>query len=160
MIGKDLHEVFPKEKADYFLENIRRALRDDRMHRLEYSLQIDGAEPSFEGSISPLSKDSVMWIARDTTEQREAAQALIKTEERLQQSQKMEAMGTLAGGVAHDFNNLLTVILGNAEIAFGKLPIADPVRLRLAEVEKAARRAAVLTGQLLAFSRRQPIERR
>src|SRR5258706_11861392 len=99
MIGKDLHEVFPKEKADYFLENIRRALRDDRMHRLEYSLQIDGAETSFEGSISPLSKDSVMWIARDTTEQREAAQALIKTEDRLQQSQNMEAMGTLAGGV-------------------------------------------------------------
>jgi two-component system, cell cycle sensor histidine kinase and response regulator CckA len=160
VIGKTLHEVFPKEEADYFREHIRRALRDDRMHRVEYSLQIDGVASSFEGSVSPLSKDSVMWIARDITEQREAAQALIKTEERLQQSQKMEAMGTLAGGVAHDFNNLLTVILGNTEIAFEKLSIADPVRPRLAEVEKAARRAAVLTGQLLAFSRRQPIQRR
>jgi signal transduction histidine kinase len=78
----------------------------------------------------------------------------------LQQSQKMEAIGNLAGGVAHDFNNLLTVILGNTELAFNKLHEADPVRPRLVEVEKAAKRAAVLTRQLLAFGRRQQMERR
>ncbi|HSS22412.1 MAG TPA: ATP-binding protein [Pyrinomonadaceae bacterium] len=79
---------------------------------------------------------------------------------RLQQSQKMEAIGTLAGGVAHDFNNLLTVILGNTELAVKKLTADNPLRPRLAEVEKAARRAAILTRQLLAFSRRQQLERR
>lgn len=79
---------------------------------------------------------------------------------RLQQSQKMEAIGTLAGGVAHDFNNLLMVIIGNTDLAFKKSPETDPVRPRLAEIDKAAKRAAVLTRQLLAFGRRQQMERR
>src|SRR6185295_16146179 len=79
---------------------------------------------------------------------------------RLQQSQKMEAIGTLAGGVAHDFNNLLTVIIGNTDLAFKKSPETDPVRPRLLEIDKAAKRAAVLTRQLLAFSRQQQMERR
>jgi PAS domain S-box-containing protein len=79
---------------------------------------------------------------------------------RLQQSQKMEAIGTLAGGVAHDFNNLLMVIIGNTDLAFKKSAETDPVRSRLAEIDKAAKRAAVLTRQLLAFGRRQQMERR
>jgi PAS domain S-box-containing protein len=81
-------------------------------------------------------------------------------EEQLRLSQKMESIGTLAGGVAHDFNNLLTAILGHTQIAARKLPPGDPVQSHLLEVEKAGNRATALTRQLLAFSRRQRLERK
>jgi PAS domain S-box-containing protein len=90
-------------------------------------------------------------ITRDMTERR-------AMQEQLQQSQKMEAIGQLTGGVAHDFNNLLTVILGNLDRVGRQLPNLDAtLRSSLEQVTRAAQRAATLTSQLLAFSRRQPL---
>ncbi len=77
----------------------------------------------------------------------------------LSQSQKMEALGTLAGGVAHDFNNILAAILGNAELARQDLPRDAPARESLHEISTAARRGRELVRQILAFSRQQPAER-
>ena len=78
-------------------------------------------------------------------------------EEALRQSQKMEAIGQLTGGVAHDFNNLLTIILGNLENLEHRLPPDDTLQRHIAAAARGATRAAALTNRLLAFSRRQPL---
>jgi PAS domain S-box-containing protein len=97
----------------------------------------------------------VYGIYRDVSARKGAEQALAESEEQLRQAQRMEAVGRLAGGVAHDFNNLLTVIQGHAQLLLDGLGVADPRREDAEEVWRSAKRAAALTRQLLAFSRKQ-----
>ncbi len=97
----------------------------------------------------------VLGVARDISSWKDAQEALVESEDRLRRAQRLEAVGQLAGGIAHDFNNLLTVIIGNVELIARELPPRDELRGQIEEVSKAARRAASLTRQLLAFSRKQ-----
>jgi signal transduction histidine kinase/ActR/RegA family two-component response regulator len=91
-------------------------------------------------------------------ERKEADDALNRAEEQLRQALKMEAVGKLAGGVAHDFNNLLTVILGRCTILLPRLQEGTPVHRGVALIHQTAQRAAALTRQLLAFSRKQVLK--
>ena len=100
----------------------------------------------------------ILGVGRNITERKKAEKEKAELQQQLQQSQKMEAIGRLAGGIAHDFNNLLTVIKGYCDLALMGLREEGPLRRAIDEINKAGDRAATLTHQLLAFSRRQILE--
>ena len=123
----------------------------------------DGEQIWVEGSNATIELPSgpvVFSILRDVTERKRSEEKRSSLEEQLWQAQKLESIGRLAGGIAHDFNNLLTVINGYSQLLLAKLSPGDPLRASLAEIYKAGDRAAGLTRQLLAFSRKQVLQPR
>lgn len=118
------------------------------------ALRADGEEFPIEASISQIEvagQPLFTVILRDITERKQL-------EDQFRQAQKMEAIGRLAGGVAHDFNNMLTAIIGYSQLVLAQLDEASPQRHDIEEIERAGQRAAGLTAQLLAFSRKQVLQ--
>lgn len=138
-------------------ESIRACLADERPHEMEFrSIRPDGSIRWLSGRGQLVYDDArkpirIIGTVQDITERKEL-------EAQFLQSQKMESVGRLAGGVAHDFNNLLSVILGWTGMALADLPPEHPIRESLEEVVRAGEGAASLTKQLLAFSRQQVVE--
>lgn len=160
-IGKTHLELgFPEDLCALWAEAIDGVFETAEPHRIDFSMP-DGTvfdwqltpEISSEGSVS-----AVITSARDITKRKKAEEDRARLEDQLRQSQKMESIGRLAGGVAHDFNNILTGILGYAEVIQSTLIPGDPILSDLEEIRKAAERASGLTSQLLAFSRKQIID--
>jgi PAS domain S-box-containing protein len=156
--GTHLSELVVPEQIDEARRQLQRVLAGEEVPVFELVIaNAEGARVTLEANVRPIREDgrvvAAQGIARDVTARKEL-------EQQLRQAQKMDAIGLLAAGVAHDFNNLLTVILGNCEVAAPQLRPDDPVQNTLRDIRSAADRAAGLTTQLLAFSRRQLIQPR
>ena len=152
-LGKNIKGLVAPEHAVLCSEVTRRILSGDPLQHFEIAmLRKDGRKVLLEASARLIrsngSKDCVQGIARDVTERRQL-------ENMVRQSQKLEAIGRLSGGLAHDFNNLLCVINGHTELLIEALQPGDPAIRNVTQIQKAADSAAELTRQLLAFSRRQ-----
>ena len=121
-----------------------------------------GQELSIEVSVSVerhLTGETITVFARDLTARKSAESHRAMLEAQLRESQKMQAVGTMAGGIAHDFNNILGAILGNVELARADLPTDSPALVSLHEIGKAGRRARELVRQILTFSRNEAPQR-
>lgn len=151
LLGRNLWEAFPEGAQSPAFEVYRKAREENRLVTAEFFY------PPLKTwfSVRAFPHDNGLTIYFQNISQR------IETEEKLRQSQKMDAIGKLTGGVAHDFNNLLTVILGNADAILDRVDLESlppSIRKQVGLIRVAGERAADLTHRLLTFARRQPLE--
>jgi PAS domain S-box-containing protein len=154
--NKTNYEIFPAKRADFFRACDQAVLDTGEVLDFEDRTTFADGEHVFINTRFALYDHAgqpyaICGIATDVTER-------IQLEEQLRHSQKMEAIGRLAGGVAHDFNNILMAIYGSCALAQMRMAKDDPARRYIDEIQKAGERAAALTHQLLAFSRKQVVQ--
>ncbi|MGO8990811.1 MAG: PAS domain S-box protein [bacterium] len=165
VVGKDYLSTFvPVADRERLLPIFEKLVNQKESTLNENRVLIkDGRELLVEWHGRPVFKangelDYFIGVGIDITHRRQAEEKMAVLQDQLRQSQKMEAIGRLAGGVAHDFNNLLTVIKGYCQLSLAEMKESTPLRDALEVINKATEKAADLTRQLLAFSRRQIME--
>lgn len=163
VIGKMFGDFLHPDWQDHFRENFPKFKSVGEVLGLEFQLRKkDGTHiwVSFDGKINRTLAGNFIQthcIFTDISEQKRLQNKVRQQQEALSQSQKLESVGRLAGGVAHDFNNMLSIILGYTDLALEKLDPSDPLYDDMEEINQAGVRSAELTRQLLAFARQQTV---
>ncbi len=162
-LGKTYWELgFSEETCRLWDETIQKVFETGEPNETEYSIRW-GEKVRFVNWRLVPERDAhgqiatVLSVTRDITHVRQGEEERKKLQEQLAQSQKMESVGRLAGGVAHDFNNMLAAILGHTEMALDRVSSDHPLAADLRGIQNAAQRSADLTRQLLAFARKQTV---
>jgi PAS domain S-box-containing protein len=159
ILGQTVEQILDPGKADLSpVDHHLQALAGESK-----DFQFEWKDRTFEAHVEPWYQNSqiigCMGVALDITQRTEAERQSKRLEAELRQAQKLEAIGTLAGGVAHDFNNLLTAIVGYTELASRELSADHPALHSLAQVEEAARQAESVTRSLLTFTRKSQTQK-
>lgn len=156
IVGKRILEVLPNIER-HWIEKYGEVVQSGKPVRFEkYEKELN---KHFEINAFRNEDNQFACIIKDITEKINAESERLQLEEKLRQSHKMEAIGTLSGGIAHDFNNLLSAILGYTEIANEDIPDGHPARYSLEQVLTAGNRAKDIVKQILTFSRKETVER-
>ncbi|MEI7639663.1 MAG: PAS domain S-box protein, partial [Syntrophus sp. (in: bacteria)] len=162
VIGRTDMELLHAETAREFRKTDEDVMSSGQVYEREEIGIIDGKTCIFLAHKAPWRGNSgeiigIIGVSSDISERKWAEEEKANLEAQIQQAQKMESVGRLAGGVAHDFNNMLGVIIGHTEMALDQVEPAQPIHADLEEILTAANRSADLTRQLLAFARKQTI---
>jgi PAS domain S-box-containing protein len=165
VVGRTVQQVIPEPSLTLVLGKYRQAIQGSEVVRWEETTTYPAGTKSGEVVINPIIDETgccthLVGLVHELTEAKRSAAEKEQLQEQLRQAQKLESIGRLAGGVAHDFNNLLTIINGYAGLLASKLEAQAQLLGYVTEIQKAGDNAASLTGQLLAFSRKQVIRPR
>ncbi len=167
IIGKPITYLMPRRFRDSHREGLLRFAKSDNSQHMVKALELEGLRK--DRSVFPLELSLSTWhnrgirlfatIIRDITERKQAEEEKTRLEKQLRRAQKLETIGTLAGGIVHDFNNILVPIMGYADMALRKLKKTDPLNTNLKHILNGAHRAKDLVEQILLFTKQSEKKR-
>ncbi len=160
LVGRNLAEVLPEPLGEQFKRTVTAALDSGTVQELDYPLDLDGQKRFFEARVAPASAHHVIAVVRDVTRARRLEEEQQRLQAHLQQVQKLDSLGSLAGGIAHDMNNVLGAILAIASANLEQQPPGSPLHRTFDTLSRAATRGGEMVRNLLNFARRSPVQTR